>query len=137
MKETVFLWYGRFFPILAIVGTIVGSSRLAHRIFDTVFEYLNPQYTFFAAVSRKDGMNRPKEGFNMTEGISREDALKGITIWAATANFEEAEKGSLEAGKYADFVIYDQSFLTDDLIQIRNSFPFKTFVNGQEVAHHQ
>lgn len=104
---------------------------------DFPVEYLNPQYTFFAAVSRKDGMNRPKEGFNMTEGISREDALKGITIWAATANFEEAEKGSLEAGKYADFVIYDQNFLTDDLIQIRNSFPFKTFVSGQEVAHHQ
>lgn len=59
---------------------------------DFPVEYLNPQYTFYAAVSRRDANNYPANGFNSNEGLSCEEALKGITIWAAKANFEE-EKG--------------------------------------------
>ena len=45
----------------------------------------------------------PKMGFQMENVLSREETLKGMTIWAAYANFEESEKGSIEVGKFADF----------------------------------
>ncbi len=100
---------------------------------DFPVEYLNPQYTFYAAVSRKDGENYPQNGFQMNEALTREEALRGITIWAARSNFEEKEKGSIEVGKYADFLIYDIDFLKEELLKIRNSMPLNTFLNGDKV----
>jgi predicted amidohydrolase YtcJ len=100
---------------------------------DFPVEHLNPQYTFYAAVSRRDAESFPKDGFQMEEALTREEALRGITIWAAKANFEEHEKGSIEPGKYADFIICDEDYLNDDLLKIRNSAPLQTFVNGQLV----
>lgn len=62
-----------FFPILAIVGTIVGSSRLAHRIFDTVFEYLNPQskYTDFLKKTIDTYMMLPEGTVPLKDRFSR------------------------------------------------------------------
>ncbi len=100
---------------------------------DFPVEYLNPQYTFYAAVGRRDGENLPKDGFQFNEALTREEALRGITIWAAKGNFEEKEKGSIEKGKYADFIIEEVDYLKDDLLKIRNSTPLNTFINGVEV----
>ena len=47
----------------------------------------------------------------MENALTREEALRGMTIWAAKANFEENEKGSLEEGKFADFVILDADIM--------------------------
>ncbi len=47
----------------------------------------------------------------MENGISREDALRSITIWPAKGSFEESVKGSIEPGKMADFVILDQDII--------------------------
>ncbi|MFZ1313500.1 MAG: amidohydrolase, partial [Chitinophagaceae bacterium] len=63
--------------------------------------------TFYAAVVRKDAKGWPANGFQPENALTREEALRGMTIWAAKANFEEKEKGSLEEGKFADFVILD------------------------------
>ncbi len=63
----------------------------------------NPLHTFYAAVTRKNAEGKPSESFFPDQRLTREEALKGITIWAATAAFEEKEKGSIEAGKFADF----------------------------------
>ncbi len=79
---------------------------------DFPVEEVNPFLTFYAAVSRKDLEGYPPGGFHPEEALSREETLRGMTIWAAYSNFEEAEKGSIEAGKWADFVI-----LSDDLMQ--------------------
>jgi hypothetical protein len=69
----------------------------------------------------------------MENGLSREQAVRGMTIWAAKANFEEIEKGSLEKGKLADFVVLDQDLLSADEKDILKTKVLKTFVNGEKV----
>ncbi|RYG31316.1 MAG: amidohydrolase, partial [Chitinophagaceae bacterium] len=61
--------------------------------------------TFYAAVIRKDAKGWPASGYQPENALSREEALRGMTIWAAKSNFEEREKGSLEKNKFADFII--------------------------------
>src|SRR6185437_9705088 len=74
---------------------------------DFPVEDISPIKTFYAAVFRQDAKCWPDGGFQMKNALSREDAVRGMTIWAAKANFEEHEKGSLEKGKFADFVLLD------------------------------
>ena len=71
---------------------------------DFPVEKVNPMLTFYAAVARKDLDDYPNDGFEMENALSREETIKGMTIWAAYANFEENEKGSIEVGKKADLV---------------------------------
>ena len=89
--------------------------------------------TFYAAVVRKDAKGWPASGYQMENALTREEALKGMTIWAAKANFEEMEKGSLEKGKLADFVILDGDIMKtvpEKLLQVK---VLKTFLAGEQV----
>lgn len=100
---------------------------------DFPVENINPVYTFYAAVERKDLHGNPPGGFQPENALSRKEALMGMTIWAAKAQFEEKEKGSIEPGKYADFVI-----LNKDIMKIKGSeLPgvkvLRTYVNGEKV----
>jgi len=65
--------------------------------------------------------------------LSREQALRGMTIWAAKSNFEEKEKGSLEVGKFADFVIVDQDLMKVGGQDILKTSVLSTFVGGEKV----
>ena len=96
-------------------------------------EEVNPMLTFHAAVSRKDSKGFPKDGFQMENALTREETLQGMTIWAAFSNFEEKEKGSLEVGKWADFVIYDQDLMKMDEKKIPFIKPSQTFLKGNRV----
>ncbi|HKP32739.1 MAG TPA: amidohydrolase, partial [Chitinophagaceae bacterium] len=78
---------------------------------DFPVEDISPFKTFFAAVVRKDAKGYPPGGYQMENALTREQALRGMTIWAAKSNFEEHEKGSLEKGKFADFIILDRDLL--------------------------
>jgi len=100
---------------------------------DFPVENINPLYTFYAAVVRKDMKGYPAHGYQMENSMSREQALRGMTIWAAKGNFEEKEKGSLEAGKFADFVILDQDIMKADAEQLFKVQVLKTFLNGENV----
>lgn len=100
---------------------------------DFPVEEINPLYTFYAAVFRKDHKGFPENGYQPNNALSRENALKGMTIWAAIANFEENEKGSLEAGKNADFVILDRDILKVKENFVLNARVVYTFVNGEKV----
>jgi predicted amidohydrolase YtcJ len=100
---------------------------------DFPVENINPIYTFYAAVERKDLQGNPSGGFQMENALTRQQALQGMTIWAAKANFEEKEKGSIEPGKYADFVILDQDIMKikgSDLPGVKVAY---TYVNGEKV----
>ncbi|WP_405398900.1 amidohydrolase [Maribacter sp. Asnod2-G09] len=97
---------------------------------DFPVEDVSPFLTFYAAVARQDTSGYPKGGFQMEEALSREETLKGMTIWAAYSNFEEDEKGSIEPGKVADFVIYDKDMMTVPVAEIPTIRAEQTFVNG-------
>jgi hypothetical protein len=90
-------------------------------------------YTFLAAVARKDLKNYPKDGFQMENALSREQALRGMTIWAAKSNFEEKEKGSIEVGKLADFIILNQDIMKIKDTEIAKTQVLQTFVAGKSV----
>ena len=100
---------------------------------DFPVENVNPMYTFYAAVARKDLKNYPENGFQMKDALTREEALKGMTIWAAFANFEENEKGSIEVGKFADFTILDKDIMKVDEKELPNTKVVATFINGEMV----
>jgi predicted amidohydrolase YtcJ len=98
---------------------------------DFPVEQVSPFLTFYAAVARQDLAGYPDDGFQMENALSREETLKGMTIWAAYSNFEEEEKGSIEAGKLADFVILDKDIMQVDLSEIPNTKVIQTYVGGK------
>ena len=100
---------------------------------DFPVEKVNPMHTFYAAVARKDLEHYPEGGFQMKDALSREETLKGMTLWAAYSNFEEAEKGSLEVGKAADFVILDKNIMECDESAIPTTKIVATYINGEAV----
>ena len=100
---------------------------------DFPVEKVNPMLTFYAAVARKDLSGYPEDGFQIKNGLSREETLKGMTIWAAYSNFEEKEKGSLEVNKFADFVILDQDIMTIPIKEVPNIEINGTYINGEKV----
>jgi predicted amidohydrolase YtcJ len=97
---------------------------------DFPVENINPVYGFFAACIRKDQQMLPKEGYRMNEALNREEALRGMTIWAAKAAFEENEKGSLEKGKFADFVVCDKDMMTEPENSLAGIKVLQTWVGG-------
>lgn len=100
---------------------------------DFPVEQVNPMYTFYAAVARKDLKNYPENGFQMKDALTREEALRGMTIWAAFANFEENEKGSIEVGKFADFTVLDKDIMNVDEKELPTTKVLATFINGEMV----
>ncbi|HSI76093.1 MAG TPA: amidohydrolase family protein [Lunatimonas sp.] len=101
---------------------------------DFPVESINPIYGFHAGVVRRDGKNWPEEGFQVENSISREQALRGMTIWAAYANFEEKLKGSIEPGKLADFVILDKDLMLIPENEIREVKVLDTYIGGEKVS---
>jgi hypothetical protein len=97
---------------------------------DFPIEKIDPVLTFYAAVIRKDINNYPTTGFQMENALSREEALKGMTIWAAKSAFEEKNKGSIEHGKYADFIVLNQDIMTCNQNEILNTLVELTSVGG-------
>jgi predicted amidohydrolase YtcJ len=100
---------------------------------DFPVEDISPFKTFYAAVFRKDAKGFPKDGYQIENALSREETLKGMTIWAAKANFEEPEKGSLEPGKFADFIILDKDLMKAQPAEILKMGVWMTFLNGEKV----
>ncbi|MBP5796906.1 MAG: amidohydrolase [Bacteroidales bacterium] len=85
---------------------------------DFPIEDISPIYTFYAAVARKHLDGTPSEGFQMENALTREQALRSITIWVAKGCFVEDRKGSIEVGKDADFVMLDRDIMTVEENQI-------------------
>lgn len=100
---------------------------------DFPVEHFNPLYGFHAAVARVDKKGYPSHGFQMQDAISREDALKGMTIWAAYSCFQEKKRGSIEVGKDADFVILEKDILKIPNEQLRNVKTARTVIAGETV----
>lgn len=100
---------------------------------DFPIENIDPIETFYAAVARKNTNGMPKNGFQIENALTRWQALQGMTVWAALSNFEENDKGTLEKGKLADFVILDRDILSipeDDILKTK---VIATYINGEPV----
>lgn len=100
---------------------------------DFPVEKIDPLSTFYASVSRKNLDGYPEDGFQKENALTREETLKSMTIWAAKAAFEENEKGSIETGKYADFIVLEDDIMEIDENHIPNAKILKTFSSGKEV----
>jgi len=100
---------------------------------DFPIENISPLLTFYASVVRKDLKGFPDGGFQMNNALSREDALRSMAIWAAKADFLEQEKGSLQVGKDADFVILDQDIMQIPDQDIPKTRVLNTIIRGKSV----
>ena len=113
--------------------TLLKKSNVIGLGTDFPVEKVNPFHTFYASTSRKDLNSYPENGFEIENSLSREETLKGMTIWAAFLNFEEKEKGSIEVGKYADFIVIDRDIMKVDLLSSAKTKVLKTFLSGNLV----
>ncbi len=100
---------------------------------DFPVEFVNPLFGFHSAVARQDAKNFPEGGFQMENALTREQAMRAMTIWSAYANFEEKERGSIEPGKMADFVILEEDLMKIPKEKLRNVKVLNTFVGGEMV----
>jgi hypothetical protein len=100
---------------------------------DFPIEDIDPLKTFYAASIRKNAEGNPKEGFQIDNALSREETLRGMTIWAAMANFEDTIRGSIEKGKNADFIILNQDLLVIEEFKLLKTKVISTYVDGKKV----
>ena len=112
---------------------LLNSSKKIALGTDFPVEKVNPFHTFYSSVERKDLSGYPENGFQKENSLNREETLKGMTIWGAYFNFEENEKGSLEIGKAADFIIINQDIMEVNAKLIPKTKVLKTFVDGEMV----
>ncbi len=100
---------------------------------DFPVEDISPFKTFLAAVARQDSKAFPPNGFQIENVLDRKDAIRGMTIWAAKAAFEEGKKGSLEKGKLADFIMLDKDLMAVPNGEILGTKVLGTWVGGKKV----
>ena len=100
---------------------------------DFPVEATNPLFSFHSAVTRQDEKNWPDGGWHPEQKMTRQEALKSMTIWPAYAAFEERSSGSLTPGKYADFVILDQDIMTVPAERILATKVLATYLGGRPV----
>ena len=100
---------------------------------DFPVEDISPFKTFLAAVIRKDAKGFPANGFQIENALTREQAIKGMTTWAAKAGFLEKEVGSIEVGKKADFIVLDKDLLKVDEKDILQTNVLATYIGGIKV----
>ncbi len=105
---------------------IVGGS-------DAPVELVNPYHGLYAAVTRQDRAGQPEGGWYAGEAMTREEALKAFTIWAAYGQFEEELKGSLKAGKLADFSVIDRNYMECPASEIKDIQTLITVLGGETV----
>ncbi|RYY98396.1 MAG: amidohydrolase [Chitinophagaceae bacterium] len=104
---------------------------------DFPVEDISPFKTFYAAVLRQDAKGYPAGGYQKENALSRRQALWGMTLWAAKSNFEEGEKGSIEPGKWADFVILDRDLMKVEENKLLATRVLATYVGGSAVFSRQ
>jgi predicted amidohydrolase YtcJ len=108
-------------------GTVVAGGS------DFPVEYPNPFYGLFSAITRQDHDGRPPGGWIPAQAMSREQAFRAFTLDAAYAGFSEKTQGTLEPGRWADFVLVDRDLFTVPADQIWSTKVLETWVGGKRV----
>jgi len=100
---------------------------------DFPVEEVNPLISFHSAVTRQDATNWPAGGWYPEQVMTREEALRAMTIWPAYAAFQEKDMGSLTPGKYADFVVLDRDIMRIPSTEILQTRVLSTWIGGKSV----
>ena len=100
---------------------------------DFPVEGISPIHTFYSATQRMDAGGVLEKPFIGEQALSRKQALWGMTLWAAYANFDETRTGSLETGKLADFVVLNTDIMTAEPSKILKSKVKATYLGGEAV----
>ncbi len=100
---------------------------------DFPVEQVNPFITFHSAITRQDSTRYPPGGWYPGQRMTREEALKSMTIWPAHAAFQDSVMGSISRGKYADFTVLDQDIMTVPADRIQKTHVVATYLGGTPV----
>jgi predicted amidohydrolase YtcJ len=100
---------------------------------DAPVERGDPIIEFYAAVARKDLKGFSGEGWHPEQAVSREEALKMFTLWAAYAAFEENSRGSIEPGKLADLTVLSADIMKIPKTDIPKTHCTMTVIGGEIV----
>ncbi|MES2800134.1 MAG: amidohydrolase [Bacteroidota bacterium] len=98
---------------------------------DYPIEPIDPFNSLYAATQRRNQSNQPMGGFYVNEAISLDDFMRGMTIWAALASFKEYETGTLEVGKEATIVIFNEPVQNNS--SYKANFAYTTIIKGRKV----
>jgi predicted amidohydrolase YtcJ len=131
-------WAGNRLGSTRVLGAYAWRSLLDHGSVipngsDFPVEQVNPLISFHAAFSRQDAHNWPPNGWYPEQKMTREEALRSITLWPAYAAFQESLMGSLTPGKLADFVVLDQDIMRVAPEQVLATHVLATYVGGKPV----
>ena len=100
---------------------------------DFPVELPNPFYGLYASVTRQDRDGMPEGGWYIDQGLTRAEALHSFTLAAAYAAHQEDRMGSLETGKWADFIIVDRDYFNIPGSEIDDIQVIETWVGGKRV----
>jgi predicted amidohydrolase YtcJ len=129
-------WAGSRLGLGRVLGAYAWRSLLNTGVVvpngsDFPVEAVNPLLSFHSAVSRQDAHNWPAGGWLPEQRMTREEALKSMTIWPAYAAFQESVMGSLTPGKLADFVMLDRDIMTVAERDILGTSVLATYIGGK------
>ena len=113
--------------------TLIDQGNVIPNGTDSPVESFNPFVSMYCAVARKDEHCQPEGGWYPEEAMTREEAIRSYTGWAAYGAFEEHIKGSIEQGKLADFIVIDRDIMTCPEDEIKDIKVLQTVVGGETV----
>ena len=113
--------------------TLIDQGNVIPNGTDSPVENFNPFVSMYCAVARKDEHCQPEGGWYPEEAMTREEAIRSYTGWAAYGAFEEHIKGSIEQGKLADFIVIDRDIMTCPEDEIKDIKVLQTVVGGETV----
>ena len=131
-------WIGKRLGPTRLLGAYAWQSLLQTGVVipngsDFPVEQVNPLISFHASIARQDARDWPAGGWFPEQRMSREEALRSMTIWPAYAGFQEATMGSITAGKFADFVILDTDIMRVPAEMVMKTKVVSTWVGGKAV----
>jgi hypothetical protein len=131
-------WIGKRLGPTRLYGAYAWQSLLNTGVIipngsDFPVEAVNPLISFHASIARQDARDWPAGGWFPEQKMSREDALRSMTLWPAYAGFQERDLGSITPGKYADFVLLDQDIMRVPASLVLQTRVLETWVGGRRV----
>lgn len=131
-------WIGKRLGPTRLYGAYAWQSLLKTGVVipngsDFPVEEVNPLISFHASIARQDARDWPEGGWFAEQRMSREDALRSMTLWPAYAAFQEKEMGSITPGKYADFVVLDQDIMRVPAELVLQTRVLETYLGGKPV----